>query len=531
MTFLNRLGLRRRNSTKKATPPGDLSEDEVDLDVFNPFTQSDMGITPDGKPISSFSSGSAYTAVDSPRMTMEDFLQRAQNAVADGRRQDTDRAVTIDPTANRPRGNRVAFSSDPELRRVAARNSLHRRFQVDCAASIDLTDSNVVPGKNVDADSEAQAILERFRPSRARPNVRPASLAEDETPNRSRFSFEYSSPNISRCSLSLASPKSRLSDPQTNASTPPQSFPETPARPVAEDGNAPAFSSSRNHSALTAPVPSFQKVAGYKYELPQERTMRQSIRQAELLSIPSRPSPTITRHRDPHRTSKVNGIKPAVNHVPEPTIKRSIEVAYMRRPSSVIGAKIQKEDPRSKQERMLNTATKRWSFWGSINRAGDDVPKFRRFNPRRRNPSENNDVSVFELEHSDDDEEDEDRTEAFRSIEHDDEQTKARILDAHLAQIMEAATVYIKDKIVMRTVQIVDRDVRGVYPRTGLIESAREEVRLSACGSEQRAETSSKDGKKEMKSEEEERSSRKMSALMTRLLRRGSKTEPETANE
>ncbi len=83
----------------------------------------------------------------------------------------------------------------------------------------------------------------------------------------------------------------------------------------------------------------------------------------------------------------------------------------------------------------------------------------------------------------------------------------------------------------MRTVQIVDRDVRGVYPTTGLIESAREEVRLSACGSEQRAETSSKDGKKEMKSEEEEKSSRKMSALMTRLLRRGSKTEPETANE
>ena len=198
MTFLNRLGLRRRNSTKKATPPGDLSEDEVDFDVFNPFTQSDMGITPDGKPISSFSSGSAYTAVDSPRMTMEDFLQRAQNAVADGRRQDTDRAVTIDPTANRPRGNRVAFSSDPELRRVAARNSLHRRFQVDCAASIDLTDSDVVPGKKVDADSETQAILERFRQSRARPNVRPASLAEDETPNRSRFSFEYSSPNISR---------------------------------------------------------------------------------------------------------------------------------------------------------------------------------------------------------------------------------------------------------------------------------------------------------------------------------------------
>ena len=178
---------------------------------------------------------------------------------------------------------------------------------------------------------------------------------------------------------------------------------------------------------------------------------------------------------------------------------------------------------------MLNAATKIWSFWGSINRAGDDRGNSRL---QRVNEYDDNNVFAFELERSDGEEDDEDRTEAFRSIENADEQTRTRILNAHLEQIMEAATAHIKDKNVKRTVQIVDRDVRSVYPRRGLIESAREEVRLSACDLEQSAETSSKDGKKEMKSEEEEeKSSRRMSALMTSLFRRGSKPESETAKE
>ncbi|PVH73478.1 hypothetical protein DL98DRAFT_594992 [Cadophora sp. DSE1049] len=477
MPFLNRLGFRRRNS--KATPPGDSSDGEVDLDVFNPFEQSDMGITSDGKPISSFSSGSAYTIVDSPCLTMDDFLKRAPHPAADGRRPEAHRAVTIDPAADRPRENRAMFSSEPELRRVAAANSLHRRYRAQTVTTIDLDRSNSnATEEHADISQQEQPFPEQHTSSREYSDARPDSLPEDETLECSRFSFEYASRNISQRSLSLGSPKSRSPGPRAMTPLEP-SFQSIPATSIDEDENISAFSNLQNHASITAPIPSFQRVAGYKFEL-SEGSMRSTIRRDELLSIPSRPSSTIIRHPDPPRTPKRHGIMPMTNHVPEPTLKRSIEVAYMRKTSNAVDAKIKKEDPKIRQECMLNAAIKRWSFWGSLNRVGDVGPK-----QHRLNLDDSSDLSIKESDHSDD----EDRTAVFRSIEYADQQTRSRILDNHLEQIIEAATVDIKDKDVRRTVQIVDGEVRRVYSRRGLIESAREEVRISVCSSEPPSET------------------------------------------
>ncbi|KAK0118418.1 hypothetical protein ONS95_012705 [Cadophora gregata] len=465
MPFLNRLGLRRQKSTN-GTPPADSSDGKVDLDTFNPF-EPGMRITADLKPILSFSNGSASTVVDSPRLT-SDFPSRAPLALKTDRRLEGHHSPSIDPSEEMSRQNRVSFSSEPEPRRAATANAPQHRYRAQHVSQLDLNRGKEELIKDADVSQPIQAFQTERTSRGGSSNGRPDFLPKDDTPETSRFSFEYGSPNISQRSLTMISPISSTGSEALTTKEPQSQETSKLASDQDEDSDAPSSSSSRNHTSDTAPIPSFRRVAGYKFELPEERSLPSTTRKDKLLSIPSQPSSTIVRHPDSPMTIKRNKIKPMMNHVPESTIRRSMQVAYMRRTSSPADAQIKQEDIKFKQERMLNAAINRWSFWGSLNRVGT-------VGPSRLNLDTSNEGSDDESVDSYDDY----RTAAFRSIERADEEMQMKILENHVARIIEAATFKIKDKNARRTVQVVDGRMRRVRSKRGLICDATEKVGAS----------------------------------------------------
>ncbi|KAG4437927.1 hypothetical protein IFR05_006597 [Cadophora sp. M221] len=409
MSLIDRLGLRCQKSGNSTSD--DSSDGECDLDVFNPFEQFDMGITADGKPTSSFSSMSAYNVVDSPRLTMDDFLKRAPDATGDGR-PEAHRAVSFDSAVLNPHhlDNHISLRSDTELRRVAAANSLDRLYQTQEAAAKD----------------ESRGKDPQRRPKRV-PRPRSFSNLPGEPYLRSRSSLRQEAP---RDSVSIPSP-----------SYEPETITKTHAPP-------------------------FQRVAGLKFEPGDGPATKSKFPKPDTISIPHRSSRGIRQHIPARITDKLTPMKTTDVHEP---FKKHMELELKRRTSKRIPVCITKGDPKRKTEEMTNTAIKRWAFWGALNRAGQDSKGNPKVDVGTR-------TSGNESEHSID----VDRTEAFKCIESADQATRARILDGHVEQVMEAARVHFKDAGARKCVNVVDNEPGKRHSRFVNIESAREEVIMPA---------------------------------------------------
>ncbi|KAL5318298.1 hypothetical protein ACEPPN_013357 [Leptodophora sp. 'Broadleaf-Isolate-01'] len=410
MPLIDRLGLRRRQSRNGTSD--DSSDSEYDLDVFNPFEQFDMGITPDGKPTSSFSSMSAYTVVDSPRLTMDDFLKGAPDATGDGRLLEAHYAVTFDSTSRPQRpDNRITSSSDPELRRVAATNSPHKLYKTQEAAAMD-RDKVKAPQKGLEAISRSQSFSDPQR----EPSPRSQYPLRQEAPEDSVSAFKHS-----------------------------------PHEPEANP---------------TSHVLSFQRIAGYKFELGDDPATGSNCRRRQLMGIPHRSSRGIRPHIPARVPDKFTPMKTTDVHDP---FKKHVELEFKRRTSDKVATFITKGDPKRKKEEMTNAAIKRWAFWGALNRAGQDS---------KRDPKADvgTETSGNESEHSIG----VDRTEAYRSIEGADQAARARILDGHVDQVAEAARVQFKDAGARKRVNVVDNEAGKRHSRFVNIESARHEVVIPA---------------------------------------------------
>ncbi|KAH6716613.1 hypothetical protein BKA61DRAFT_718020 [Leptodontidium sp. MPI-SDFR-AT-0119] len=439
MPLIDRLGLRRRQSRNGTSD--DSSDSECDLDVFNPFEQFDIGITPDGKPTSSFSSMSAYTVVDSPRLTMDDFLKGAPDATGDGRLLEAHYAVTFDSTSRPQRpDNRITSSSDPELRRVAATNSLHKLYKTQEAAAMDRGKVKA-PQKGLEAISRSQSFSDPQR----------------EPSPRSQYPLRQEAPEV-RWTKAMTLSNARNEETRT--------YKEDHEYDARGDDTSLPLQPHEPEANPTSHVLSFQRIAGYKFELGDDPATGSNCRRRQLMGIPHRSSRGIRPHIPARVLDKFTPMKTTDVHDP---FKKHVELEFKRRTSDKVATFITKGDPKRKKEEMTNAAIKRWAFWGALNRAGQDS---------KRDPKADvgTETSGNESEHSIG----VDRTEAYRSIEGADQAARARILNGHVEQVVEAARVQFKDAGARKRVNVVGNEAGKRHSRFVNIESARHEVVIPA---------------------------------------------------
>ncbi|KAH7314355.1 hypothetical protein BKA65DRAFT_557988 [Rhexocercosporidium sp. MPI-PUGE-AT-0058] len=452
MPLTNRLGFRRRNSANVTMD--DFSEDDCDLDVFNPFDQSDMGITSDGKPTTFFSSMSAYTVVDCPRMTMDDFLKKPPRASADGRQPQAHHVVTFDTdTSKSPRlADRLSFCSD------AAASSLHRSSKDDEAAT-----TNNGRSRASQRGLEAVPRPESFSSFQKEPRSRSHSPLGQEPPEDTKSTVNQATFNMPRRSQNIILPKSNELGTQARRS-PKARYEDIWAYKEVQEDNATLH--SLPNSTPTGAVPSFQRIAGYKFELAEGATAKPSIPKSDLMCIPHLPSRAI-KPRIPGRiTDKFTPMKTTDVHK---TSEKCKELELRRRKSELVPVNIKRKDPERRNEEMTNAAIKRWAFWSALNRTGHNGKRNPKVDFATRTLSDESERSI-----------DEDRTEDFRSIEGADEATRTRILDGHVEQIMKVARVSYKDSAAQKPVTVVDAEPRREYSRSEMMDSASEEVIIPA---------------------------------------------------